>query len=574
MKIKYFLVAASLMFADIHAQDMHADTYCNPVNIDYTYAVYNSQKDLSYRSGADPAVVSFRGEYYMFVTRSMGYWHSTDLQNWDFIAPEKIYFQGSNAPAAFNYKDSILFMTGDPSGTMSILYTDDPKRGDWKPIPSVIGNIQDPALFIDDDGRAFVYWGSSNKFPMYVNELDPKRRFNFKSDKMELLALDSIKHGWERFGENHIDKWKIGAFMEGAWMTKYNDLYYLQYGAPGTEFNVYGDGVYVGKDPLGPFEYQNHNPFCYKPGGWMNGAGHGSTVCGPGGNWWHFATMALSSNINWERRIAMFPTFFDKDGLMWSNTRFGDYPHYAPDIAGMEGKFRGWMLLSYKKNVSCSSEDLEHPAINLTDEKVKSYWLAKSNTQDEWVQIDLERASTIHALQVNYFDHKNDLYGKVSNLRTMYFVEASLDGKNWKRIIDRSNSFRDTPNDYVEIHDHTKFRYIRYKNIHVPGVHLAISDIRIFGLGDGKLPAVPKSLTVTRNLDRREANLNWKAVEGAQGYNVYWGISPEKMYSTYMVYDENYLNLRALNIDQSYCFKVEAFGENGVSACSEIIAVK
>ena len=96
-------------------------TYCNPLNLDYTYMIYDAHQDLSYRSGADPAVVNFRDEYYMFVTRSMGYWHSKDLNNWEFIEPQKWYFEGSNAPAAFNYKDSILYVTGNPSGHMSML---------------------------------------------------------------------------------------------------------------------------------------------------------------------------------------------------------------------------------------------------------------------------------------------------------------------------------------------------------------------------------------------------------------------------------------------------------------------
>jgi len=50
-----------------------ATTYCNPLNLDYTYKITESDKDISYRSGADPAVVSFRGDYYMFVTRALGY---------------------------------------------------------------------------------------------------------------------------------------------------------------------------------------------------------------------------------------------------------------------------------------------------------------------------------------------------------------------------------------------------------------------------------------------------------------------------------------------------------------------
>ena len=40
----------------------------------------------------------------------------------------------------------------------------------------------------------------------------------------------------------------------------------------------------------------------------MNGAGHGSTLVGPGGNYWHFASMSLSATVNWERRLCMYPT--------------------------------------------------------------------------------------------------------------------------------------------------------------------------------------------------------------------------------------------------------------------------
>ena len=136
--ITNLLLALLCLASPLLAQDMRMDTYCNPLNVDYTYMIYNSSKDISYRSGADPAVVEFRGEYYMFVTRSWGYWHSKDLLNWDFITPEKWYFEGCNAPAAHNYKDSILYVCGNPSGAMSILYTDNPKRGDWKDRKSVV----------------------------------------------------------------------------------------------------------------------------------------------------------------------------------------------------------------------------------------------------------------------------------------------------------------------------------------------------------------------------------------------------------------------------------------------------
>ncbi len=556
-----------------NSQSSQMNTYCNPLNLDYTYMIYNAHNNISYRSGADPAVVRFRDEYYMFVTRSMGYWHSTDLLNWRFITPEKWYFQGSNAPAAHNYKDSVLYVAGDPSGSMSVLYTDDPKRGDWKATPGILFDLQDPALFIDDDGKSYMYWGSSNTFPIRVKTLDRVARFR-PSDKTDtLFHLDESKHGWERFGENHSDT-ILGGYIEGPWMTKNNGKYYLQYAAPGTEFNVYGDGAYISDSPLGPFTYMPNNPFSYKPGGYMNGAGHGSTVVGPGNMYWHFGSMAVSINVNWERRICMFPTFFDKDGLMYSDTRFGDYPRYGPAVGGRAGEFAGWMLLNYKKPVKASSSVGDFKPGYVDDENVKTFWLAETNGDKEWVEIDLQSTPTIHAIQVNYHDYKSDMYGRIPGLYHRYTIEGSVDGKNWNVLVDRKNGYRDVPNDYVELAVPATTRYVRYKNIHVPTPHLAISGIRIFGKGTGKAPVVVKNFNVKRQSDRRDAMITWDAVSGAQGYNVLWGIAPDKLYSSWMVYDKNSLDMKSLTVDQKYYFSIEAFNENGVSARSKIIKVE
>ena len=144
MRLKFVFIVYFLCCISLNLIAQSQTTYCNPLNIDYTYMIYNANNDISYRSGADPAVVKFRNEYYMFVTRSLGYWHSTDLNNWEFIYPEKWYFQGCNAPAAHNYKDSILYVAGDPSGSMSILYTDNPKKGDWKAVPSILNDPSKP----------------------------------------------------------------------------------------------------------------------------------------------------------------------------------------------------------------------------------------------------------------------------------------------------------------------------------------------------------------------------------------------------------------------------------------------
>ena len=567
-KKSYCIAWLMLLFVgSLHAQ-YRTTTYCNPLNLDYTYPFHNSHLGKSYRSGADPAVVEFRGEYYMFVTRSWGYWHSKDLLNWDFITPEKWYFEGCNAPAAHNYKDSILYVCGNPSGAMSILYTDNPKRGDWKAVPSVLHDLQDPALFIDDDERAYMYWGSSNRWPIRGKELDMENKFLPIAKKPDsLLFLRPDIHGWERFGENHTSD--IKPFIEGAWMTKHNGKYYLQYAAPGTQFNVYGDGVYVGKSPLGPFQYAAHNPFCYKPGGFATGAGHGSTVCGPGGIYWHFGTIHLSINYKFERRLCMFPTFFDEDGVMYSDTYFGDYPHYSPDQVSRQttsGGFRGWMLLSYGKPVKASSQLESYPVENVTDENLKTFWVAGKNDDKQWVEIDLEEVSDVYALQLNFFDYEETgFWGRMPNLRQRYLVEASVDGARWRVLVDYRNSFRDAPHNYIELDQPIEARYIRYRHHYVPGKNLAMGNIRVFGLGRGKKPATVKGFTVVREADERNVRISWKAVKGAQGYNVLWGVAPDKLYSSWMVYGDNSLDLRALTVGQKYYFAIEAFNENGIS---------
>ncbi len=555
------------------SQEMRMETYCNPLNLDYTYMIHNQDKQISYRSGADPAIVSFRGEYYLFVTRSLGYWHSADLQHWDFITPQRWYFQGSNAPAAHNYKDSVLYVAGDPSGTMSVLYTDDPKKGDWKATPSTLSNLQDPDLFIDDDGRSYLFWGSSNKFPIRGRELDRQNRFVEKSATTELFNLDGEKHGWERFGENHTDSVHRG-FIEGAWLTKHNGKYYMQYAAPGTEFNVYADGVYTADHPMGPYTYQAQNPVCYKPGGFMNGAGHGSTVLGPGGNYWHFASMSLSVNYKFERRLCMFPLFFDRDGVMYCDNRFGDYPHYAPTIPGKAGEFRGWMLLSYKKPVKASSQSDGYPASNLTDENSKSFWLAAQNNDKQWVEIDLEKPSTVKAIQVNYHDFHSNNFGRLPGLYHRYRVEGSLDGKNWVSLLDKSQSFKDTPNDYQELEKSENVRYIRYENISVPMTNLAITEFRVFGNGAGRVPEKIRKATYARHADRRNISINWEKQPGSQGYNILWGTAPDKLYNSWMIYGDNQLTLRCLNTDQKYYFAIESFNENGVSVVSAVTAIR
>ena len=141
-------------------------------------------------------------------------------------------------------------------------------------------------------------------------------------------------------------------------------------------------------------------------------------------------------------------------------------------------------------------------------------------------------------------------------------------------LVDRSNNYKDVPNDYVELELKKEARYIRYKHISLATPNLAISDIRVFGNGSGPLPQQVKSVDLKRHKDGKDIQLKWDKIAGSQGYNVLWGIAPDKLYSSWMVYGDNSLLLKSLNSGQKYYFAIEAFNENGLSKLSKIYEVQ
>lgn len=580
-----------------HAQSAGIRTYANPLDINYQYNFEQMNQGISYRSGADPVIVPHGGAYYLFVTVSGGYWRSDDLLRWTYVTPTRWPFEDIVAPAALSVRDTlyllqstmvprpILFSTTPETGKLEFynrLMPSPPNaRSPWNQEPATAGAVPpgpwDPAIFHDPDtDRWYLYWNSSNFYPLFGIELDKSKRLMYVDTPQALISLHPERHGWERFGRDHRDP--RAPFIEGVWMTKHDGAYYLQYAAPGTEYNVYANGTYVGDDPLGPFTYAPYNPVAYKPGGFVTGAGHGNTFQDHHGNYWNTGTPWIGVNWNFERRIAMFPAGFDGDGQMFVSTRFGDFPHYLPTGVWTDpGElFTGWMLLSYRKPVEASSVRDTFTGGALTDENPRTFWVARQNRPGEWLTIDLKRPYDVRAVQVNYADYGSDLYVSDSIVYTQFRMSASLDGRSWRRIADLTHEKRDRPNAYIEIPEPVRARYIRYEHVYVAAANLAISDIRVFGTGSGHPPRTPSGLTVRRDADPRNAFVTWDPVPGAVGYNVLWGIDGEKLYQTYQVFadEPTPLAIRALTVGQEYDVAIEAFNENGVSKPSPVVHLR
>jgi hypothetical protein len=471
----------------------------------------------------------------------------------------------------------------------------DPKKGKWEKCGTFDSDRYGDANLFYDNGHLYLYYGWSQIMPFKVVELD-KKTFKEISEPKVLFFGDHRKHGFEsRRADDVIFSIFNGRrdyfeeeypWIEGPWMTKHNGKYYLQYAAIGLEFLSYSHGVYVGDSPTGPFTYSPHNPLSFKTTGFAVGAGHGSTFHDKNGQLWTICMIPGNyGGTGRSSELAIYPTAVDKDGVMHSNTAFGDWPQYWPGTRtdAVDNNWTGWKLLSHKKKVEVSSTFENYVPSKGVDEDFMTCWAAATGDPGEFFTVDLGAVADIRALQVN-FDH---IGAEMPQQRRgggpgfgapqanpehyqCYTVEVSADKVKWTKIIDKPDNKQEFRHPYFELTKPVKARYVKVTNIATyDNAKFCIKDLRVFGNPDAGSAAVVNDLMVVRNPeDRREAQLLWNPVPGADGYVIRYGLTPDKLYNSYIVYDKNYIDIHSLNVESDYCFKVESF-DSGLDYCRE-----
>ncbi|MBQ9686442.1 MAG: family 43 glycosylhydrolase [Oscillospiraceae bacterium] len=586
--------------------------YCNPININYRYQFNADPRKHGEmqicREAADPSLILFQGRYYIFASMTLGVWVSDDLVNWEnHRLPEELPLY-DYAPDVRVLGDWVYFCASSREQNCDRWRTKDILNGPYEKIEGSFP-FWDPNLFADDDGRVYFYWGCSNMTPIYGVELDPETMQPI-GEKRELIFGDPYAIGYERIGENNstlpasedVIEAKYQAFVkaqgvpeeylpadvrplirgmfsdkpyiEGAWMDKHNGKYYFQYAAPGTQYNTYSDGVYVGDNPLGPFTLAANNPYSYKPGGFLPGAGHGSTMQDKEGKLWHTATMRISVNHDFERRVGLWPAGFDTDGELFCNQRYGDWPMAAE---GEPWRDPAWMLLSVNKVATASSFVPGHEPEKAAEENVQTWWRAASNSRDEWLCVDLGSVFDVHAVQVNFADDKIDIpcpgeirpgsqarYIEEKDYTTQWKLEGSTDGESWFVIEDKSDAVTDLSHDLIVREEGFAARYLRLGNMAVPyGQNPCVSGLRVFGLGHGEKSAAARFHA--ERIEDLDMLVDIADQPDALGWNILFGSSPEKLYHSYMVFAPGPRRIGALIKGREYYLRVDAFNENGIT---------
>lgn len=589
--------------------------YCNPINVNYRYQFNADPRSTGIqidREAADPSMICFKGKYYIFASMNLSVWVSDDLVNWEIHRlPDNLPLY-DYAPDARVNGDYVYFCASKKGEICNYYRTKDIINGSYEEIEGTF-DFWDPNLFFDEDGRVYFYWGCSNETPVWGVELDPATMKPL-GERKPLIYGNPFTRGYERMGvdnsifpnpeevveqqfqgflkmqhmtEDMLPKEMIPLvkgmftkkpFIEGPWMDKYHGKYYLQYACPGAEYNVYADGVYVSDSPLGPFVLAENNPYSYHPGGYMPGAGHGSTMWDRNGNLWHASTMRISVNHQFERRVGIWRAGFDEDGELFCNQRYGDWPVAVEEENTDAWVNPQWYLLSYKKSVRASSYEKGKEPELAVDEDATTWW--QSQTKDGWLQLDLGKVYDVRAVQINFADDKIDIpvpgeikgtktqprYIEEKDYVTRWKLEGSMDGITYEVLEDKSGAVTDLPHDFIVKEQGIKVRYIKLTIYEVPYQQKpCISGLRVFGTGDGEKPQNAE-FTVARSENGLDMTVSAKA-EQATGYNILWGHKKDKLYHSYLVYGEKLKEKRigALIKDKNYYVRVDTFNENGIT---------
>ncbi len=189
----------------------------------------------------------------------------------------------------------------------------------------------DPAAFMDDDGKVYVYFGGlwggqlekyrTGVFDPQGKEPGPQEpavmpRCAVMSEDMLSFAQPSV--GVEILDENGnpiLASDEDRRYFEAPWMHKYKGKYYLSYSTGTTHYIVYA----TGDNPLGPFTYQGRimEPVI----GWTT---HHSIIEFEGKWYIFYHDCEYSGGINHRRTIKFTELHYNEDGSIQTIEPYGE----------------------------------------------------------------------------------------------------------------------------------------------------------------------------------------------------------------------------------------------------------
>lgn len=428
---------------------------------------------------ADPTIQKFGDTYYLYATTDgngggLGpsqVWISKDFVNWSIQPmnwPKTHYIW---APDVIKGKDNKYYMYYCQPCQIYCGVSDTPV-GPWK---NLLGDDEavlvpdryvkmsitlDGQTFIDDDGSAYLYWGTWGIYPNHGCGVG-KLNADMKSFSDTTLIPNT----------QAID------FFEAPYVFKRNGIYYFTYSSGSCHDQTYRVQYATSKvGPMGPFDFADNNPILETSADkTIHGPGHHS-ILKEGDEYYivYHRHDIPNSTRGMHRQIAADKLTFDKEGRI--NKIAGGHQ----GVGYLQKNTHPYTNLAFGKKVKASSYYNDNFKFEYAvDDNNATLWRPLT-TGREWIEIDLASAMDVDRIWTQ-FEYATSFY--------QYFIETSLDGKIWKLFADRrENTSAGSP--MVDA-GKAKARYVRLtvtgneKN----GMSGAIWNIKVFNEGKKTISA-------------------------------------------------------------------------------------
>ena len=247
--------------------------------------------------GADPFVLAYEGNYYMYCTTDVDealtagndfsssengedgifVYRSSDLKSWEklhyalkkgdtvgekwFWAPEVLPYRGKFYMVYAAEEHIAIAVADHPEGPFK------QEKKQWlRPGKSIDGS-----LFVDDDGTVYLYYVRLDRGnEIFVAKMKDDLS-GIEKEYDDLLIRAELP--WET---------RDADVAEGPFVLKHKGLYYLTYSCNHTRCEDYAMGYAVSDSPVGPFKKFDGNPILKKAGK-LVGVGHHSFMRDPDG---------------------------------------------------------------------------------------------------------------------------------------------------------------------------------------------------------------------------------------------------------------------------------------------------
>ena len=264
---------------------------------------------------ADPNIVRFGDTYYIYATTDgfpgwgsskFKVWSSKNLVDWTEhgtildLGPD-ISWADSNAwaPTATE-KDGKYYFYFSAQQNIGVAVSDSPLGPFTDPLGKPLvskadyNNAQqiDPAVFTDDDGQSYLYWGNGTAYVVPLNA--------------DMTSYDVTKR---------VKLTGLTNFREGMFMNKRAGKYYLSWSIDDTRSENYRVGYAIGDSPTGPFV--NKGEILTKDASLgILGTGHHSIIQVPGTDDWYIAyhRFGMPGGDGTHRETTIDRLYFNEDG--------------------------------------------------------------------------------------------------------------------------------------------------------------------------------------------------------------------------------------------------------------------